>query len=105
MSKALLKKRILSSDYGDFEYYVKELLKYSKLDGDAVVGIAKQITTQGVQSLTESQLDTFINYGLWQHCYVEECGTCSNEIPWSEMFDAVTEYGNCSYCQHILNKD
>ncbi|AUS03463.1 hypothetical protein [Paenibacillus larvae] len=94
---------IAERDQG-FEYYVDELLEEECLEGGAVIGIAKQIVSKGVPSLSELQLRTFINHGIWEHYYLEECGRCGEEIPWSEMRFAL-EHGNCSYCQHKIDKD
>lgn len=107
MSKKRLESRIFNSGHRDedFENYTKELLETESLTGEAVVGIAKKIVTEGVPSLTERQLQTFIDFGLWGNNYQEECNRCSQEIPWSEMRFALTEYGNCAYCQHKIDKD
>jgi hypothetical protein len=107
MSKAELRTRILNSGHQDeeFESYVKELLDNDKLDGDVVIGIAKQIVSKGAPSISDYQLDTFINHGIWEHLYEAECRRCGEDIPWSEMLNAVEESGNCSYCQHMIDKD
>lgn len=109
MGKERLKARIkIAGNDGmrneDFERYVSDLLEHSRLDGDVVIGIAKKIVVDGALSLSEKQIDTFINYGIGDHYYIEECGRCGCEINWSEMEFAATEYGNCSYCQDKIDK-
>ncbi len=87
-----------------FEIYVSELIEMKRIEGPAVTGIAKQIVTKGVESLSEPQIKTFIEFGLIRGNYVEFCDRCAEEIPWSEMFFALDdEY--CSYCRHLIEKD
>lgn len=90
----------------EFENYVQQLLDQGRLEEKAAShGIGKKIVADGVESLTDLQLKTFMRYGLHPDNYVEECERCSEEIPWSEMIDAVTEDGYCSYCRHMMGKD
>ena len=34
-----------------------------------------------------------------------ECARCCNPIPPSELVAALDNGGNCSYCDHMMNKD
>lgn len=88
-----------------FESFVQELLDGGRLKEEgAAHGIAKKIVTDGVESLSVPQLDTFIKYGLLPDNFVEFCDMCSNEILWPEMYLALDdEY--CSYCRHKIEKD
>lgn len=106
MEHELLMKQIKVDQTG-FEGYVNELLEFNRLDNsnEMVMGIAKLIATKGIESLTESQLFAFTKYGIFPHLFVSECGRCGHEIPWSEMLVAAEGYGNCAYCQHLLDKD
>lgn len=95
----------IKTDKGGFNGYVRVLLETGRLDGAAVVGIAKQVTTKGVETLYESQLSTLMKYGILSNdLYVSECGLCCNEIPWDEMLEAAEESGNCSYCQQTVER-
>lgn len=67
--------------------------------------MAKQIIDQGLRSLSDLQLRTFINHGIYDHLYVEQCGVCTNTLTWNEMLTAAEEYGNCSGCQYQIDKD
>lgn len=88
----------------DFSIYVSDLLDSERLDGEVVIGIAKQIIDRGVSSLTPNQKITFIRYGLLLDNYVDECNRCTLEIPWSEMLFALDD-GFCAYCRHMIEKD
>ena len=106
MDKKEIEAKMLPKDELDreFEMYVSELLDAGKLEGDAVIGIAKQLVSKGVSSLTPLQRKTFIDYGLCKGNYVEACERCAQPIPWSEMLFAL-EDGLCAYCRHMLEKD
>ncbi|MBC9706295.1 MAG: hypothetical protein H9W81_15220 [Enterococcus sp.] len=88
----------------DFQGYVNELLDGERLDGAAILGIAKKIGADGVEGLTSKQLETFIRYGLYPYNYVEECERCSFDVPWCEMYFALDD-SYCSYCRHLIEKD
>ncbi|WP_336759416.1 hypothetical protein [Paenibacillus sp. USHLN196] len=107
MSEHRLIQRIelLGNEEEDFREYVSELLEFNKLDGDEVLGIAKQIVSKGVESLSGKQLYVFAKHGIYDHLYVEECKDCLLEIPWSEMLQAAENYRNHLYCQHKNEKD
>ncbi len=88
-----------------FQLFVQELLEAELLENDAVRGIGKRIAADGIESLTEKQLNTFVDYGLIKPSnVVGSCNRCAFEIPWSEMYSAL-EDGYCGYCRHIMDKD
>lgn len=89
---------------GGFEPYVADLLKFNYFEGDTVIGIAKKIVHEGVRTLTEKQINTFIYYDLIKNNFYQDCCVmCTNSIPWEEMLEAL-EDGFCSYCRHIYDK-
>lgn len=88
----------------DFQDYVNELLDGNRLDGAAVLGVAKKIVADGVEGLTLKQLETFIRHGLYPYNYVEECERCAENVPWCEMYSALDD-SYCSYCRHLIEKD
>lgn len=88
-------------DENDFKGYLKELVSLNYLEGTAL-GIAKQVITKGVNSLTDKQKYVFQNEVIDK--YVKDyCERCSNSIPWSEMSIA-HETGFCGWCQHQFEK-
>ncbi|MGM0863388.1 MAG: hypothetical protein ACQEWF_01775 [Bacillota bacterium] len=106
MDKKFIRARMFPREEHDFDFesYVSQLIDAGTLEGTAVIGIAKQILLKGVESLSSSQINTFIEFGLLKSNYVESCERCAFEIPWSEMFFALDdEY--CSYCRHLIEKD
>lgn len=106
MDREVIKKRMYPQDEHDSEFvnYVDDLLRLDYLDDPIVEGIARQIIGRGVDSLTNKQINTFIEVGLIKKDnYLNECAQCSNEIPWCEMLIAL-EDGCCSYCSHGLAK-
>ncbi|MEK4236440.1 hypothetical protein [Paenibacillus sp. FSL H7-0714] len=88
----------------DFEEYVQELLDSNRLESDPVIGIAKRIVSHGVPSLSDAQLETFINYGLLADNYLENCEQDYIQIRWSDMVFAV-ERGLCDRCRHMQDKN
>jgi hypothetical protein len=106
MDKSKLRNRMFPREENDssFKSYVSELIDMKRIEGAAVTGIAKQIVSKGVESLSEPQIKTFIEFGLSKENYVEYCDRCAEDIPWSEMLFALDdEY--CSYCRHLIEKD
>ncbi|WP_207695520.1 hypothetical protein DOK67_0000151 [Enterococcus sp. DIV0212c] len=91
----------------DFVGYVDEILQAGQLiDSPASVGIAKQIiSNDGIETLSLSQLETFIKYGIdTDQNYLRRCDRCDNELPWSEMSYGAF-IGLCSYCQQMESHD
>ncbi|WP_058546403.1 hypothetical protein [Pseudomonas fluorescens] len=86
----------------DFEDFVQEVLDGGHLDG-SVEGIAQQVVAQGLSSLSKKQEYVF-QQDFMGEFHIDGCGVCSNPIPWSEMYEAYHNGGNCSYCDHGLAK-
>lgn len=99
-----LTNKILGSDE-TFEEFVKLILDTERFEErTAAEGIAKKIVSEGSHSLSTLQLETFVQFGLLNsHNYVSNCERCTEEIPWSEMYEALDD-SYCSYCRHMLNK-
>jgi hypothetical protein len=78
----------------DYVFFLKQLIGGKKLEGPAL-GIAKQAVDKGPDGLSGIQaatLEIVINPLI-----TEECKTCGNEIPWSEMYQAM-DSGRCLAC-------
>ncbi|WP_193065179.1 hypothetical protein [Oceanobacillus oncorhynchi] len=82
----------------EFEDYVEQLITLRKLEHPASLGIAKQLVSEGARSLTDKQIEVFVNKGLDSDFYAEECRG-GHDIPWSEMLDAADNGGWCGRCQ------
>lgn len=106
MDKSVLKGRMFPKYEHDteFEVYVSELLQGNYIEGPAVVGIAKQIVSKGVESLSDPQINTFIDFGLSKGNFVKYCDRCAEDIPWSEMLSALDDH-YCAYCRHLIEKE
>ena len=83
----------------EFESFFRYLIEEDKLSG-AALGIAKQATTKGMESLSAKQrqvMDSVIdNYAF------PECRRCGSDIPMGEL-EYDDEY--CSYCAHMMEKE
>lgn len=107
MNREALKQRI-SGESGEFVSYLTELVGVvGRIEDDAALGISKFIIANGTEQLTDKQWYTFLEKGLMEYNYVEECERCAMEVPWSEMFGAVYFYEDsyCGYCRHVLEKN
>lgn len=87
----------------DFRDYVELLLERDLLESPVTLGIGKLIVDKGVGSLTETQLETFLNYGLSQYTFVENCEMCLTEIQWDQM-DLAVDDAYCSECRYRIEK-
>lgn len=85
----------------DFNGFVEELIKSSRLEGKEA-GIAKQMLDKGYDSLSEKQ--KFVFDKAIENYTIDECQRCGEDIPWCEMFEALDNGGYCSYCQHVMEK-
>ncbi|MDA1652666.1 hypothetical protein [Bacillus cereus group sp. TH160LC] len=92
---------VIRSKDPEFEDFVESLLKCERLDGQAVIGIAKVIVAGNGNELSEKQVDTFIQHGLLKGNYVEECSLGLEPILWSEMLYALDD-GYCDHCRNIM---
>lgn len=93
---------VIRSKDPEFEDFVESLLKCERLEGKAVIGIAKAIVAGN--NLSKDQIDTFIKYGLLKDNYVEECEVCLIPIPWSEMLYALDD-NLCDHCRNMIEED
>lgn len=79
--------------------WMKYLLESDSLDNDIAKGIAKQIITKGLNSLSDKQKSVYQNYILpltQRHC---DCGANL------EVEDVEEDDGLCSYCRYKLSKN
>lgn len=106
MDREKLKQRILGEP-GGFVPYLEELVRVDRIDDGVALGISKLIITNGPEQLTDKQWYTFLEKGLKEYNYVEDCERCMEMIPWSEMFGAVYFYEDsyCGYCRHVIEKN
>ena len=81
--------------------YLTDLINSGALAGPAA-GIARQLIDKGIDSLSDRQWLAF-RTGMEPY-FVEECVRDANNIPWSEMADAVDNGGYCGYCSHMRDK-
>ena len=70
---------------------------------DAESGITKQVIDKGIDSLSERQ--KFIFDSMIQKNSVEKCSWGGEDIPWSEMIEAMENGGYCSACYKNLHDD
>jgi hypothetical protein len=77
---------------------LQELIDTGHLENPAL-GITRQVIAQGRQSLSERQAYVFQTQ-VWKQYVLEECSSCEHSIPWSEMYEALSNGGRCGYCVH-----
>ena len=95
----MISNRYSEEDFGDF---IQQLIDGQHFDSSKEEGIAKLVLDKGFEALSPKQQHVFeksISYYV-----TEECDTCSNPIPWCEMYIAEDNGGNCSWCAHKLEK-
>ena len=91
--------------HNEFSDYVSEVLKAELLkEGTATHGIALQISNEGISNLTDSQIETFVKYGLNEDNYRYECPMCLEELSFDDIFNTI-DNGMCSYCKYKLEKE
>ncbi|MFL1662981.1 hypothetical protein ACTFR4_27095 [Bacillus cereus group sp. MYBK181-1] len=95
---------VIRSKDSDFEDFVESLIKCERLDGQAVIGIAKTIAAGNGNELSDKQVEVFIEYGLYKGNFVEECEMCLIPIPWSEMLYALDD-NLCDRCRYMTEED
>ena len=86
-----------------FTEFLEQIVNMNHLDG-AALGITKLVIDKGEDALSEKQRYIFQKEVLDEFT-IEECERCGSNIPWSEMYDAVTEHSLCNYCWHMTSKD
>lgn len=92
-----------NEDEDGFKDFLKQLVDLGHLEG-AALGITKIVIDGGQGKLTQKQNYVFEKHVL-EEFTAESCDRCGSNIPWSEMYDAVTEHGLCNYCWHMTTKD
>ncbi|MFJ2541147.1 hypothetical protein [Pseudomonas sp. NPDC087614] len=85
-----------------FEDFVQQVIDGDHLEG-ASKGIAQKVVSEGLESLSPKQRFVF-DRDVMAEYHRENCETCSSPIPWSEVYDAYDNGGNCSYCEYKLGK-
>jgi hypothetical protein len=85
-----------------FLEFLKELVEWKQIEG-AALGIAKQVLSQGMGSLSEKQLFVFKKHVIEANT-IDRCERCASEIAWHEMALAHMNGGYCEYCWHMRNR-
>lgn len=86
-----------------FTDFLQEIVDGGGLDG-RTLGITKLVIDKGQEVLSEKQAYVFKAEVLDEYT-TDECGRCSNGIPWSEMMAAHDNGGFCGWCAHMMDKD
>ena len=86
-----------------FDEFLQKVIDMEHLE-DAALGITKQVIGKGMESLSEKQKHVFQIHVL-DVFTIPECSRGGCDIPWSEMYDAATDHGMCSWCWHMSQKD
>lgn len=83
--------------------FLKMLLERQELTG-VIQGIAKQVTTRGVDSMTDTQRGIVNNY-VQSYKSKNECNVCSNDNV-SDLTDyiEIADEGVCATCQRNQEK-
>lgn len=92
------------SIYDEPDYYsefLQELIDMGHIDG-AALGITKLVINKGEESLSEKQRYVFQNYVIDE--FTVRCSRCGDEIPWSEMYIALTDHGMCGWCSSVSER-
>ena len=86
---------------GGFSEYLTYLVENGHLEG-AALGIAKLVIDKGEEALSPKQKYVFHEHVIKPNT-VSECMRCGNDIPWSEMIEAV-DSKLCGYCAYQVEK-
>ncbi len=90
------------SDESDYEAFLQQVIDGDHLEG-ASLGITKLVIAKGKAALSPRQ--AFVFKRDVENVYLSnECDNCGNDIPWSEMYEAHDNGGNCGWCAHALEK-
>lgn len=92
-----------SMEDGEFNYFLKQVIDSEGLS-DKAEGITRLVLAKGIEVLSEKQRYVFQTEVIDEYT-VQECDRCGNDVPWSEMFDAVTEDGLCGWCRQLSDHD
>jgi len=90
-------------DDGGYTDFLQQVVDMKHLE-DPALGITKQVIDKGEDSLSDKQRFVFKKEVINEFT-VADCSRCGNPVPWSEMYDAVTDHGMCNYCWHMNQKD
>ena len=85
----------------DYNRFVQQLVDYGRLEGKEA-GIAKRMLDKGYDTLSQKQ--KFVFDKAIERNTIESCNRCGCSIPWSEMYEALENGGDCNYCQHMMKK-
>ena len=91
-----------NDDEGEYEAFLQQIIDSDHLEG-ASLGIAKLVRTKGKEVLSSRQAHVF-KRDVEDVYITDGCDNCGNDIPWSEMFEAFDNGGNCGWCAHSLEK-
>jgi hypothetical protein len=87
----------------DFPNFLKELRTGGHLEG-AAAGVLAKVIEEGVGRLSEKQLWVFESLVI-NEFVTEDCVSCSQTIPWCEMYAAYFNGGLCAWCEHKLSNN
>jgi hypothetical protein len=90
---------------GDDGYraFLREVLDTGDLGGVAE-GITRLVLDKGEHILSPKQQHALQRYVVEVHV-TEECKRCGCPVPWSEMLEAHTNGGYCSWCDKMMSND
>lgn len=96
---------LVSHSYSDddFQEFLKQLLRGGHLE-DSAEGITEKVIEEGLGSLSDKQMFVFEKYVITEFV-VEKCRSCSQTIPWCEMYDSYHNGGLCNRCEHTWSSD
>lgn len=89
-------------DEDEAKQYLQDLLDQGCISDGVVAGVTRQVIASGEDSLSDAQSAVFQSRVV-KHYIEQECGRCGEQVPWSEMREAI-ESGYCGYCQHEAEK-
>ena len=92
----------MSTRVDDISELLEDLVRYGHLYG-AAEGIAKQVISRGLGSLSDKQREVFDKY-IKQPYFKEHCERCHSSIPGSELYAAWENGGYCGWCSHQMAK-
>ncbi|MGE7843807.1 hypothetical protein ACQKNX_23875 [Lysinibacillus sp. NPDC093712] len=100
-----LKVRI-KSEPSTFISYLEKLIKTNKFDDGEVLEIAIRIIKHGFDKLSDEQWAIFLGNGILCDKYIDQCDSCSEQMPWSNMYRAIFINKDylCANCRYMENK-
>jgi hypothetical protein len=92
----------MEDNYDEEAAFFQQLVDGHELEGIAL-GITKLVIDKGQQSLSPAQKRIFDTQVL-AIFVTNECKRGGHDVPWSEMYEAYSNGGYCSYCQHMKDE-